>query len=217
MGELSIVSYFKDSDPFYKGHSFLVYKSYINDILDIHGLTDGYYGTEISCGTVPLYEIDRNNYISFGAWMESIEYDFSNSIPESCITSIPARQNGGIYYNYEAYGMRENHACYLPNAALKQFISFDQLTSLLQFLNTQNWYSVTNHNCATVASKAWNKVTDDHLSSTSTVVFPRLQLGSFNIVQFDSPKKLKTEIMKRRGLPDNNYYVFTGEELITNI
>ena len=113
--------------------------------------------------------------------------------------------------------MRENHACYLPNAALKQFISFDQLTSLLQFLNTQNWYSVTNHNCATVASKAWNKVTGDLLSSTSTVALPGLRLGSFIIVQFDSPKKLKNEIIRRRGLPDNNYYVFTSEELINNI
>lgn len=113
--------------------------------------------------------------------------------------------------------MKTGNANYLPNAALKQLISSEQLTILFQYINSQNWYSVTNHNCATVASKAWNKVTGDLLSSTSTVALPGLRLGSFIIVQFDSPKKLKNEIIRRRGLPDNNYYVFTSEELINNI
>ena len=207
VGELSVVSYYNNSEVFFKGHSFLVYKSFVNDSLDVHNLAGGYSETQYNNHSVSHYEIKANKYITFGAWLDTKEFDSLSSLSNCFTNALPGEQTGGIYYNIERNYMITNPSSYYPNAALKTVMNNDQLNQLMYYLNDNNYYSLTNHNCSTVAGNAWNLVINDDLTASFNI----LSFWFFRTIRLayiDLPVKLKEEILNR------NYYVFVAGKII---
>ena len=185
-GELSIIS--STYNPM--GHSFLLYKSYIDDELKFGGLTGGYkvyknsdgkldqkkeipqtYTMAIGdCVTIGNSGIDNESgLLDFGLWEGNDESDSDNIY--------------GVYYNREiALEIQKNKQVYTNNRAYTKTLSPYGLARVLECCQKEDYYKLFSHNCVVVAVEAWNR--------------------AYSYDQFDnriSPSKLKKDISKRKG------------------
>lgn len=188
VGELTIVSCHPNDAGFTGGHAWLVYKSYINDGIDVSGLLDGYiYDTQnrsFKHSKINSYDINRNGYVAIGnAGTEGTSGALS-TIVGSC---------GGILYNREFYGAWVNENFYLDVAAYTKEITNDEFNKVLAYCSENNYYNLYNHNCSSVASEAWENAfgTDDEFKAKKNGV----SHGVYSM--FDTPSTLKENILKK--------------------
>ena len=203
VGELTIVSTAQlDSSGVNLGHSFLVYKSYVNDELDFSNFHSGYgnnsEGYFVHYNKTGKYNIKRNKYVTIGLYSDDDGGTVcGNSIPDLCNTTFgnSSKTNGGISYNWELYNYyRKKSDNQKPNAALTKPITQKQLNQLIEFSELNNYYSLLNHNCTIVALATWN-----------------LLFGvEFNITMF--PYDLKRQISYKE-----NSFGLDMEELLINM
>ena len=165
VGELTIVSAAQlDSSGVSLGHSFLVYKSYVNDELDFSNFHSGYgnnsEGYFVHYTKTDKYNIKRNKYVTIGLYSDDDGGTVcGNSIPDLFNTTFgnSSKTNGGISYNWELYNYyREKSDNQKPNAALTKSITQKQLNQLIKFAELNNYYSLLNHNCTIVALWTWD-------------------------------------------------------------
>ena len=157
VGELSIVSS--------NGHSFLIYKSYIDEILNFQEFSN-VYGRGITGDIIQLtdrnYHINPNHYLTVSASSNSASDAYLNSYYDLIVTTYNNNSpmtNGGIKCNWEInnyyYDTDDNQ---LPNSSLTVPINEIQLQSLIDYWNANSYYSVLNHNCTTIAIYSWYRV-----------------------------------------------------------
>ena len=196
IGEMTIVSYAEDGYNFANGHSFLIYKSYIDDTLDFSGFYSGYttkcyddnlYGfAEVE--EVGDYSIKRNKYVTLGNAArhtnDVLEILFRSSSGSSDLLS---RVEGGTWYNWEISKMIYDGEEYSLNCALTYSITKTQLKTILNYYREYNFYNVFTNNCTKVAAGAWNLAFNDNLATR----------GKFYYVYFHTPQVLKSSISDR--------------------
>ena len=163
------------------GHAFLIYKSYVNDNINTNSFnrvlyrdreedvwkSSDEYGYE-------SYKIDRDKAITMGAngideWVGQTK----NKYGAYCATI-----NVEAYKNY--FGVT-----YLPNAGLSKDIKQSDLENLINYFTEESTrdYSPFNHQCAHVATGAWN----------------RLFKVDIDPVGMNTPKAIKNAIIKLGG------------------
>jgi len=165
VGELTIVS----CDNGFGGHAFLVYQSYIDDVLDFSGLTSGYSYGNWEPEKAGLYEIRSFEYVSIG----NAGGQAGGSSSESSESSATGNDHdiAGIYYNrefaneYHHYHKTFNplypenyRAKYDKNIAYSCIITKLQLNDLIYYSSQNNYYNVAFNNCVEVASRSWNYI-----------------------------------------------------------
>lgn len=195
VGELTIVSSLYN---FYLvGHSYLVYKSYINDTLDFSGLSGGYEllnnNTEYMEVEAGLYNISRCESVSLGNTMKSIDGDFE--LIEYRVDS----DDVGIFYNREFalevdefYRILSTEPLYNKNRAYTQQITNDQLNKCIDEHKRLDYYDILWNNCVDVAGKSWKATfgTDEFIVSNLPVYLYAAIMRKNGDYEFDNWKAL---------------------------
>ena len=191
VGEVSLVS----SAYGLAGHSYMLYKSYIEEELSLYGLeggykininTDGSYGYEYVEATSAYMRIGDymtlgNSSCTIGSNIQMFESD----------DDINDRDSAGVYYNREVAGDIEEYKAkgrekYVNNAAIAMELTESDLNYLIYYHTNKNYYNLLLNNCSVVAVNCWNLLSQE-------VTFDRTIF----------PKELKREIAKL----DNSYTV----------
>ena len=159
------------------GHTFLLYKSYINDVLDLSDFNSGFD----FCTTDTTdrnyepsdYSIEPDKYLAIGAGGFSLEDAQS------------------VVYNMEFY----KGYPYIPNAHIKKDIGSDEWDKLIEAASGQarKEYKPVTHNCTHVAIYIWNhSVSTDynpfnnvHLVGIDTPTYLYSHLSDYDDVSFD--------------------------------
>ena len=148
------------------GHGFLVYKSYVNDVLDFNGLAAGYkYQQWDEHQTPGDYEIKCNQSVGLGNAGKAAEGGDMKLFEDP--TELDDGDPFGVYFNRE-FSCEYRHylehkddliynQCYGHNYAYTRKITQDKFDDLLQYHKDHNWYDLVSNNCAQVAAGAWNQ------------------------------------------------------------
>lgn len=196
IGELTIIS--TEGDGLIdQGHSWLQYKSYFGNLIDVRDFITGYVHTpdegwhEIDAD----YNImDPGEFISFGNW--SLGAGIINGNIMAVITPVFIHTlNGGICYNSEFFHYWES-----AYAAFTREINESQFNDLLDYLDENNYYNLYTHNCSTVALGGWEAAfgSSDGLEAASYIM---IDGGISKLI--DNPKKLSESISNLNGaIPD---------------
>ncbi len=187
VGELTIVA--STYSPI--GHTYLLYESYINDSLWLSGLTGGYNIYQNKDGNFSYENVDAGNVDLKKGSLVTIAAssiaagNFGGAIIESNIENGDL-DSAGIYYNREVMGEIKKHnegkELYVNNAALSKEISENELSELIKYHKSRNYYNILDNNCNIIATGAWNY--------------------AFGIDEFDVtifPRELKEQIKKKTG------------------
>ena len=196
IGEMTIVSFAKDGVDFSNGHSFLVYKSYINDIIDVSKFYKGYDVKWYENNSYALVEYDNkhnyyiepNHYITLGA--STLRPDYELEIFTKSLFSMSVTNNnidGGVWYNWEKMNLKYGSETFKPNAALTNAITQKQLKTVVEYLGNNNYYNLFTNNCTKIATEAWNLAFNDNLATR----------GIFHYALFHTPQVLKSSISDR--------------------
>lgn len=188
IGELTIAS-----DDNGTGHSWLVYKSYVNTDLNIEKI-DGYIldskkeNFEPANDNSHTYKVSRNESISFGS-----------SSPDWAAATIFL--DGEISYNREFYELCIDSKLYNTSVGYTRKITNKQLNDVMKYLNNNNYYSVYSHNCSHVALEAWEKA-----YGKSDGFYNQLKDDSHFIYSIvGNPTALKESILKKEKV-DKKYH-----------
>lgn len=156
VGELTIVSSTYNSKLL--GHSFLIYQSYVDDVLDFTGIEGGYVLTDNYTNYYRVeactYTVHKDEYITLGNTGKYMEEGFF------CITEIVDVDSAGIFFNREIaveidnIGAKEQY--YNNNMAYSIDVTEEQMDIVLDIHNEMNEYELLNNNCTRVAKSAWN-------------------------------------------------------------
>ena len=167
VGELSIISA--------SGHSFLIYKSYIDDYFYVENLNGGYEILHTEDGQWTYVEENsdwkyacEDEHITFGSTSVSFESDWEQNLgwPFEGDT-LDDGDETGIYYNREVvYELNrynkslktgtEYEEKYKNSAIYSRDITKEQQDRFLYKLAQLNYYNLATNNCANVAIKTWN-------------------------------------------------------------
>ena len=196
IGEMTIVSFANDGADFSNGHSFLVYKSYINDIIDVSKFYKGYDVKYYESASYALKEYDDkltyfiqpNQYITLGASTSNPDDEFE--IFNKSLSSLGITNNnidGGVWYNWEKMKLKYSSETFKPNAALTNTITQKQLKTVVEYFGNNNYYNLFTNNCTKVAAEAWNLAFNDNLATK----------GNYYYAYFHTPQVLKSSISDR--------------------
>ena len=203
VGELSIVSFCDGKDL---GHAFLVYKSLVHDYLDLTGFEYGFDVTInpqseklFSYSSPKIYEINSNEYVTFGAWADDAGQSLSYSCSDDIISLLGVHNtDGGIRFNQEAADIKNAHSAHdfcIDNYSVTNFVNENQLNILISYLNSNSYYHVLHHNCSSVARDAWNTVFGEYfycsVPISGMLISPALGLYPLYV---DLPAVLKNSI-----------------------
>ena len=201
VGELTIVSFYNGTET---GHSFLVYKSFINDVLSLKGINRGYdlvanysqTNYNFSIVNQSIYSIKRNRYITFGAWAEDGSQAIASSGLDDITQLIGLRNTqGGIRFNKEAYDEYYDLADYSDNYSYSKEITKDQLEQLITFLDSNNYYHLLHHNCTTDAKSAWYELFGEYFGGSLLITISSTSLPYYLFpIYVDLPAVLKAEL-----------------------
>ena len=231
IGELSIVACFKDGSGISTGHSWLVYKSYVDDVIDSTFSKLTYYNSSDKSHSLKLsdntYSISSDNYMSIGCFPfkldeENLTYDswetnipnfaadyynwiFSSPFQLINLTKFTGKASvGGIIINDELYYKKNDNSSYFSNNVVSytRVITQSELEKAIKYLRNNNYYTF-NHNCTTVAVEAWNAAFGKNDGFThGTALF------------FYTPKALKEQISSKKNA--DLFYGDTMLEIIKN-
>ena len=159
----------------FRGHSFLVYTSYVNGELDFTGFYRGFeLGTNKQLEPC-LYSLGCNDKVAIGNSGDTEDYD----IGMIC--------HGGMYFNREPKVEFTTSIEYNKNAYLTRQITKDQWNDFLVIWNKVGKYKVNSNNCSEAARNSWNYALKDNLTSKN------------NIKIINRPNELKESIMEQSG------------------
>jgi len=137
------------------------------------------------------YKISPNRYVCVGNFaFDGIDGGNSNggSGSSSDNSSSSEIATAGIHFNLEFNLLYDDNDSngktnrrYSYNAALDQV---KQLQTIIDYWNDDQFYNLLHNNCAEIATKTWNKVSD-------------YELDGFDIMY--SPRKLKKSIEKNKN------------------
>lgn len=203
VGKLTIISHDPTGlGPKSVGHSFLLYESFINDELDFSNFAAGFkyfdldgYSLETDnwqSMTTGTYKISPNRYVCIG----NFSFDGiaggdasggSGSGSGSDNSSSGESTTSGIHFNLELNllyddndGNGKRDRSYSKNAALDQLITRNQLENIIDIWNDDQFYNILHNNCAEIATKTWNKVSDYELDGFDVMYSPRQLKKSIN-------------------------------------
>lgn len=193
IGEMTIVSCAKDGVEFYNGHSFLLYKSFINDTIDFSEFYSGYEARYyngvflVESETPCLYNVNRNNYITLCA--AARDPDEEGKIFSYSLSSLTKKVDGGVWYNWDIMVAKYSGIYkYYPNSAITYPITKSQLNTIIDYYNCNNYYNLFTNNCTKVAAEAWNLAFNDNLGTK----------GYYHYAYFHTPQVLKSSISSRK-------------------
>ncbi|MCR5480374.1 MAG: hypothetical protein K6F27_11050 [Ruminococcus sp.] len=161
IGDMTIVSCTNDI-----GHAFLVYKSYIKDVIDFNGLTKGYEYKTWKAVAPCYYTIEPYQSVSIGNAGKGLFGSSQSS--ETSSTGIDG-DSAGVYFNRE-FAVEYKNYCdhydcnhpekfkqeYDQNLACTQKVTAYQLQSIIKYCSKNNYYNLSTNNCSHVARNAWN-------------------------------------------------------------
>ena len=175
MGELTIVALPAG------GHSWLVYKSYVADTVDISGL-NAYYSYDAAAKAFKGKAIGAEKCeveMKPGSCISVGNFGQGTNNAQILLASIFNKARGGICVNQEFAVVDD----YSQNASgYSKDLSRDGLNDILSYCRRNNYYNAFTHNCTYVAVNAWNTVFDSD-AFASTVL----------------PGNLRREINKKAG------------------
>lgn len=153
IGELSIVSC---DDGF--GHSYLAYKSYVNDTLDLSGFFSGFDNNNQQIQPNSNYVIRCDQYITFGNF---------GKFPGDTLEE-------GLYFNREIYNYEtlyktegKEHYTYQPNSYITREINEKQLEALISEITVKSSkYVFASYNCVNIAIMGWFASLQPEISSS---------------------------------------------------
>lgn len=205
VGKLSLVSCYNSEDAGWtSGHVFFVYTSYINDSVDFSKLAAGwskintdetwswdnlkYDETLLSEYQFKAGESATIGNGAFGAgWFGS--GDSSGSSGTDSSKSGTGEENG-VCYNMEVYKLfsPDFGYSYLNNTYISEDITSAKLEQLVAYCSKPTvCYWSLKHNCAEVACKAWNLISDVEVNPYN---------GGFLLGTVATPKGLKENLRK---------------------
>ena len=172
VGELTIISSLYNFDI--AGHAFLIYESYVDDVLDLSGLTGGYVlfrsNTRYERVDASDYTIYKNEYVTLGNTGKSAEDGGMFQIIDGT-----DKDEAGIFYNrefvMEITNSNVDEQFYKDNSAYSYEITQKQLNTLIDEHNERNYYNILGNNCTHVAVKAWNKCVVSDIYSVQTMPY----------------------------------------------
>ena len=190
IGELTIISSWPDDGEIYDGHSWLLYKSYIDDEIDVSNFKIGYrmIDGEWDDTKVDEYPIEAGKYVTFG--------DFADSHAAAVRTLVGSC--GGMRYNCEIYTIE----CWPDVAAYSREITRQQFDEVIEYCNNHCGYNLYYNNCSSVASKAWAEAFGTRDGFDATVLPPELPANILSArylldaIEIDTPMVLKWNILK---------------------
>ena len=215
-GELAIVSC---TNGFLEtGHAFLVYHSFIDDILDFSRFSCGYNYMTWEESKARVYTIKSMEYVALGN-AGSDAYDHGSSQWFESTDEINDGDYAGVYFNrefvvemvnynkYSDEGIKERlKQKYDKNYAISKLVKKQQIDIVINEFSDNNWYNLLEHNCAYVAAMAWNKAfgtnvfTISSLNSKEDIDISDLMCyahGAFKKVYIKiAPYGLKTQIAR---------------------
>lgn len=144
------------------GHSFITFTSYVNNTVSFHAFdyqADNYF-------------VAPNSLLSFGLTQSdgASSSDGENGNNRGFSVNAEIRNGGTSYYTGTVSVSRE--------------VTMDQLNSIIDCFEANNYYHLVNHNCATIATRAWNITFGENFNCK-------------NIAGLDTPAALKRSIEKR--------------------
>jgi len=169
------------------GHSFFVYKSYVNDTLDFSGFYRGFELGTWERQEPGYYKINVNEKVAIGNSGDTQDYSGLDQITR-----------GGIYFNREVKNAFNGGKTYGINSYLTKKITQNQLDKVIKVCKNHNYYDLIYNNCAYVACEAWNQSFNDNLNCWTIVGEDILYL----------PKTLRKSISKRKESKDNYDILF---------
>jgi len=173
IGEMTIVSSTYNNN--FKGHSFLVYTSYVRDKLDFTGFYRGFeLGTNNQLEPC-LYSLGCDDKVAIGNSGDTEDYDDFTDIA----------WHGGMYFNREPKVEFTTDIEYNKNAYLTRQITQDQWDDFLDIWNEVGEYSLNSNNCSEAARKSWNHALQDNLTSKNGIKI------------ISRPNELKESIMEQ--------------------
>lgn len=191
IGELTIVSC--DNSP--AGHGFFVYRSYINDSFDFSRFTGGYLIDEweyINTSKMETYKyyIHPNDNLAIGNAGSDVIAGSSGVGAHLNETSDDINNGNlaGVYFNREfAYDYKHSSekngkSSYSNNYAYTRKVTETQMSNVINYAKSENYYNLTSHNCVHFVISAWNRIFPD---------------DSFVICTM--PSKLKKKIKDKNG------------------
>lgn len=171
------------------GHSYIIYESHIKDTIGLYYLTGGYNISDangkfsyerVKSGTVFL---KKGECVTIGN--SSVSADFGSGAILETEEDEGFVDDGGIFYNREVaveineYNKNKQEK-YTDNAAYSREISQEELSKMIIYHQSRNYYNIFANNCNEVAIGAWNYVFDT---------------GEFDMTPF--PKNLKKQIQRK--------------------
>lgn len=173
IGKITLINCYNHEDSAWdQGHTFLVYTSYVNDLLDLSTLTTGWNRVDDSLSwskenikrdepATSEYKIKHGESIAIG------NGDFDTGLYEYIddYGLIERGVDNGVSYNMEVYKHFSNGFSYLSNTYIEQDITEKELLALIAYCGQPNvsYWSVT-HNCTEVACQAWNRFAEVKLN-----------------------------------------------------
>ena len=178
-GELAIVSC---TNGFLEtGHAFLVYHSFIDDILDFSRFSCGYNYMTWEESKARVYTIKSMEYVALGN-AGSDAYDHGSSQWFESTDEINDEDYAGVYFNrefvvemvnynkYSDEGIKERlKQKYDKNYAISKLVKKQQIDIVINEFSDNNWYNLLEHNCAYVAAMAWNKAFGTNVFTISSL------------------------------------------------
>lgn len=193
VGTLSIVSCYTDQSGnggWSKGHSFLVFNSYVKDRFDFSKLVAGCETSTGSMADLAVVDPPSNDFaVTPGSYMSLGGFQSGFVLFQSS-----SGEGNGVYYNYEFYSYNKRGVTYLENAYLTKDVTYSQMHKLESYCSQDsvNLWSA-GHNCSTIACDSWNHLYDTGLTAKG--------LAGWGL--FDTPTALKNSILKQSGSQTN--------------
>lgn len=185
VGELTIVSTVCE-DILDHGHSWLSYKSYYSDTLDVSNFVTGNvydaFGRWIEL-KVDSYYLAENENIAIGGWSLGVDAEVPrlvifNGVVTVLTTTISVDGETAAITGLTNYNSSRDGICYnkelvdfLGSAAVSysRDVTESQFEAVKDYWNSNSWYEIFYHNCSSIAVGTWEAAfgTSDGLNARS--------------------------------------------------
>lgn len=197
VGELFIVSYKGDKKKGDFGHSWLVYHSYIDDVLEIEGCDTGYFINDneyvgykmLESTTLSPYMIKADSYVSIGYFMDMsfnvwlTELDKDKKDREVLFWD-------DMSLNTEFHNLERNNDYYSEAIAYSKEITRGDLIRLINEIEQMPPYNLFSCNCTYLSTHCWNRLFGEEDGFINSDV---------RIVGGNSPLSLYEQIKNKEG------------------